>query len=872
MNFKRTLTSMAALSMLAMLLSAPAAAQLGSNLPPPGAYQPIPNYSGVDAGLQFRTAINNRFSGVQPISPSIVNLSFANLPSEQDGQLIYCNDCQRTAPCSAGGSGAWAFGEEGQWRCDESGGGIAGIFDVKDFGAVCSSTTATATAIAGTAAVSVNAIGDFAVGEHVKLDHAGAASALATPSITSVTSDTYNGNSIGASMVPVPVFQNNGSIGANDCHTDSVAAAPGHTTSCTTDYCYRITAVAQNGSWSAPSATVCSGAIGPNALSAVQSEDVNWSSDPNAAGYLIYRCSGAGPCTPGNGSLIAVIPNLPAGQTAAQATNYFDEGNPAFGADEDFGTTPPAASEPADLLTTITAINGTTVTLAAAPAQSGTFTMRHDDAPAIQAAINAACPSSDYNACGTIYFPRCSDYYHLAQAVSTYGQLGPKIVGANDTGQGSWGTALEWDGATGGVMWNLNKSAFGHLEGLAVPGISGNTPGIVYDLDNYAGAGAGTSSGQAAGLAPTSWRFYHLECGEAGICFELGGAQNNDRNLFRDISIDAPNGPGGWIGYDDRNSQSYDEVIQQGMIANRDVGVNFTAVGSFSVRDIDYEHNIVDNSIGQINAGSGDFDGGLSEGAQYFLFNFNPNNNYPVSIRGMRLGDSPAPPGWVIVSSGPLVMVADNLGDAPAHAANIAVGGMLASIGNVYQDVLVQPLTTSPYGAAFPATPGGFPVTSLNGAAMPTYTSLADTVNVAGFGATALPFTMAQSGTATPLITQSPNVYLVNSSLVSSADSSPNNAPPTVASCGSSPAGAVHSGATNNAFSIAIGGGTVTSCAVTFGASMPFANAPVCTAQDVTKGVALTQTSASAGGMTLGAPSGVTSIGGDTINVACIGK
>jgi hypothetical protein len=91
------------------------------NLPPPGAYPPIPNFTGVGAGLQFRQAINDRFSGVQPIAPTIVSLTFANLPTELDGGLIYCNNCAKTNPCTGGGSGAYAMGQNGQWTCAVSG-------------------------------------------------------------------------------------------------------------------------------------------------------------------------------------------------------------------------------------------------------------------------------------------------------------------------------------------------------------------------------------------------------------------------------------------------------------------------------------------------------------------------------------------------------------------------------------------------------------------------------------------------------------------------------------------------------------------------------------------------------------------------------
>jgi hypothetical protein len=104
-----------------ILLAIGVHAQAPPNLPPPGAYQSIPNFAGVGAGLQFRQAINDRVSGIQPIAPAIVRLAFANLPTEQDGRLIYCTNCTKTIPCAGGGSGAWAMGQNGQWTCGAAG-------------------------------------------------------------------------------------------------------------------------------------------------------------------------------------------------------------------------------------------------------------------------------------------------------------------------------------------------------------------------------------------------------------------------------------------------------------------------------------------------------------------------------------------------------------------------------------------------------------------------------------------------------------------------------------------------------------------------------------------------------------------------------
>lgn len=97
-------------------------------LPVRAQYQPIPNYIGIGAGLQFRTDINNHLSGVTPIAPRLVSLNFAELPSEQDGQMYWCPDCQQTNPCQGSGTGALALGFRGQWSCSFGSGGSGSGF------------------------------------------------------------------------------------------------------------------------------------------------------------------------------------------------------------------------------------------------------------------------------------------------------------------------------------------------------------------------------------------------------------------------------------------------------------------------------------------------------------------------------------------------------------------------------------------------------------------------------------------------------------------------------------------------------------------------------------------------------------------------
>jgi hypothetical protein len=178
------------------LLTATAYSQ--QNLPPPGAYLPIPNFTGTDAGMDFRNAINDRFSGVQPIAPRVGSVTFANLGPEQDGALLYCSDCQATLPCTAGGSGAWASGTMGQWQCNAPPAALR--FDgtdvlppyngtrpneknILDFGAIASTARLNCSTTAGQTNVTCSGISssDFAVGQNVALYGAGAAPAVAQP-------------------------------------------------------------------------------------------------------------------------------------------------------------------------------------------------------------------------------------------------------------------------------------------------------------------------------------------------------------------------------------------------------------------------------------------------------------------------------------------------------------------------------------------------------------------------------------------------------------------------------------------------------------------------------------------------------------------
>ncbi|HUY18525.1 MAG TPA: hypothetical protein VMV15_04800 [Candidatus Binataceae bacterium] len=219
-------------------------------------YQGIPNYTGPGAGLNFRTAINQRFAGVMPIAPLIVSLPFATLPPEQDGAILFCNDCKLTTPCAGGGHGAFAQGTRGAWSCSMSllegnlavngnllngvGGltvnndaiaehdiaqfSINGAVNVRDpkYGASASMASGTAT-LNGTTAVTMDAVHDFAVGQHVAIYGAGPASSLGAPTL-SVVGEAYGWQSSG--ILSVTNKYAIGNSGNSGCWIDKLSSLP----------------------------------------------------------------------------------------------------------------------------------------------------------------------------------------------------------------------------------------------------------------------------------------------------------------------------------------------------------------------------------------------------------------------------------------------------------------------------------------------------------------------------------------------------------------------------------------------------------------------------------------------------------------------
>jgi hypothetical protein len=679
---QRSMMTIAALILIAASADAPA-----QNLPPPGAYQPIPNFTGVGAGLQFREAINQRFSGAEPIAPSIVTPTFANLPPEQDGTVLYCKDCRSAVPCVSGGAGAWALGTRGQWACAGAAleatlnangnkvsnlapamiGGDAlafgqtgaqlntlsgakldgsdaitnvslnGVENVRAFGATGSLTATSANTTAGIATVNVNSIGDFKTGNWVKIAHAGAASNASLPTGVTVVPNSYAMNPNATSDITKSAANGGG------CEVDTVSSNPAHNATCSVTYTYQIVGVSQAGGWSAPTAAISTSA-GPATLSTNNNIVVSWTGGTNDIAYLIYSCSGTG-CTP---SLHAVVPH--AGAPGATAESYRDFGH-AFGTDEDFGTAINTSAVAQDLFAQITGVSGTSVTLSLAPAQTGSFTMRHDDSVPINAAISAVCSHTATGGTvgGIVEFPATAAY-PLSQSLNLYGCWGVtlSLTGAQ-SGDGGHPVDLEWDGVTGGTVINMNKAADSRVAGLSVSGISGNTPGVIIDVDNYA-TGAGGD-----GLATQHDTFERLDLGRAGIGIRVANRSvGNVQDLrFHDVQISNPsNGQGGMWGYFFGGiGQTYNEEIYGGLIQGHDIAIMSAFVGQLEIYGTDFEQNKIEAwTIDRFGGGADGnmmFSGVTSEGAQYFIFDSNDVASNFI-IDATRIADTPGPNGFLM--------------------------------------------------------------------------------------------------------------------------------------------------------------------------------------------------------------------------------
>ena len=502
-----------------VLLAIGVHAQAPPNLPPPGAYQPIPNFAGVGAGLQFRQAINDRFSGVVPTAPAVVRLAFANLPTEQDGALIYCTNCTKTIPCVAGGSGAWAMGQNGQWMCGAP--AFSPISDV-NFNAHRATNLASG-AVAGDA-LTFGQVGSQ-LGAYIQPSVVGVSTAL--PSSTSVTINKPSGTVAGELLVfGVGVYSPSLVV--------TPPVSPGTwtviRTDCASDRCQALyQKVAGSSEPSTYTFTLSTGGFGEAAMLAIANQNVtspidgassaNTNSTPASVTIPAPTTS-----TPKDLNLVFFSnPGFPHTLTApALGKPIVDSGGAGFGgfyySSSTTAATVTAVSAGGTWAAAQVAIAPTTLTGAPAirdtptgftsstatntPNYSGAAnamtgysvdgmfnviaygadpTGIADNGPAFTAAYNAACAaySPPTGGVGAIYIPIGNYNFFspfLATCPSTNGSLTPDIVGAGKTATVLFNNIGHASAIGGGPLLELaaptTVSSFGGQAGLITAGLT----------------------------------------------------------------------------------------------------------------------------------------------------------------------------------------------------------------------------------------------------------------------------------------------------------------------------------------------------------------------------------------------------------------
>jgi hypothetical protein len=522
---------------------------------------------------------------------------------------------------------------------------LNGVKNVRAFGATGSLATASVAAVAGNATVTVNSIGDFNTGNWVKIDHAGVASNATTPIGLTIVPNSYGINPNPTSDITKTVANGGG------CQVDAATGIPGHNTACNVSYTYQIVGVSQGGAWSAPTAAVSTSA-GPATLSTNNNLLVSWTGAANDIAYLIYSCSGVS-CTP---TLHAVMPH--AGAPGATAESYRDFGH-SFGTDEDFGTAIHPSGAAQDQFAQITSVSGNSVTLSIAPAQTGSFTMRHDDSVPINAAISSVCSHTATGGTvgGIVEFPATSTY-PIGQSLNLYGCWGVTLsLTVAQNGDGGHPVELEWHGATGGTVINMNKAADSRVAGLSVSGINGNTAGVIIDVDNYSTGGGGD------GLATQHDTFERLALGRAGIGIRVANrSSGNVQDMsFRDVQISNPsNGQGGMWGYFFGGiGQTYNEEIHGGLIAGHDVAIMSAFVGQLEIYGTDFEQNKIEAWASDRFGGGADgnmmFSGVTSEAAQYFIYDGGATGSNFI-VDASQIADAPGPNGFLMQLNRPIAI------------------------------------------------------------------------------------------------------------------------------------------------------------------------------------------------------------------------
>ncbi|HLW72192.1 MAG TPA: hypothetical protein VKS22_16400 [Candidatus Binataceae bacterium] len=368
---------------------------------------------------------------------------------------------------------------------------VNGIINPVAYGAFPSSTTARLTATAGSSTGAVNAIGDFVAGQLVFVVNAGAVCALATPLAPSVTPYATAGYRVDGTGLASYSIE---AVGPNGCVTPA-----------------------------GPTTTITNGNI---ILSSAKGHQLSWRAVTGAKFYKVYGCSGNA-CSQKFISL-------------ARGTKYSD-----FGQAVGNGSSPSTSSLNDHLFASITAINGSKVTLSANAGASGAFMMYHDSGTPIVNALAAAQSAGSGQGGGRVEISPNPSPYWLAlpidipsqtalqsSACSTaqYGNLGGTYESSDRAG-----TTLAWAGDPEMVaLWHWNTL---HAQTKCFTLDMSNQPGMTaLRLDTNATGGSGVDLSDIEDIGITSAHI-GIEIGNNNCQGDLFPDCDASRILIRRISV-----------------------------------------------------------------------------------------------------------------------------------------------------------------------------------------------------------------------------------------------------------------------------------------------------------------------------------------------
>jgi hypothetical protein len=209
----------------------------------------------------------------------------------------------------------------------------------------------------------------------------------------------------------------------------------------------------------------------------------------------------------------------------------------------------PSGSYPEILFTKIDAISGTTVTLHDMPSQSGTFNLKADVGPVIEAAKTAVCDSN--LDCGKIYFPNyrgTNQGYSIVTPVVLSDGIGLQLEGAGtvyagDASQTGSAFALDgmflYSGPIGGTIFALYNQMRPHMQNMGFGALT--TGGVGLDIDQTV-----TGTGHPTSTQPT---IEDVNLPQASVVARISniGTDNTEFGYWKNVYGGITN-PSGYVG------------------------------------------------------------------------------------------------------------------------------------------------------------------------------------------------------------------------------------------------------------------------------------------------------------------------------------